>query len=59
MSMSLEDAAQVMRDAMREAVKRHSIWYLVQAGLMILAGFWRWSIRRSRRLRWCSSSDGC
>jgi len=38
MSMSLEDAAQVMRDAMRAAVKRHSIWYLVQAGLMILAG---------------------
>ncbi len=38
MSMSLEDAAQVMRDAMREAVKRHSVWYLVQAGLMILAG---------------------
>jgi uncharacterized membrane protein HdeD (DUF308 family) len=38
MSMSLEDAAQVMREAMRQTVKRHSLWYLVQSGLMILAG---------------------
>ena len=36
--MSLDAAAQVMRDAMREKVKRHSLWYLVQGGLMILAG---------------------
>ena len=36
--MSLEVAAQVMREAMRETVKRHSLWYLVQSGLMILAG---------------------
>jgi uncharacterized membrane protein HdeD (DUF308 family) len=36
--MSLEAAAQVMREAMRETVKRHSLWYLVQSGLMILAG---------------------
>jgi uncharacterized membrane protein HdeD (DUF308 family) len=36
--MSLETAAQVMREAMREKVKRHSLWYLVQGGLMILAG---------------------
>jgi uncharacterized membrane protein HdeD (DUF308 family) len=36
--MSLETAAQVMREAMREKVKRHSLWYLVQSGLMILAG---------------------
>jgi uncharacterized membrane protein HdeD (DUF308 family) len=35
---SLEAAAQVMREAMREKVKRHSLWYLVQGGLMILAG---------------------
>src|SRR5436190_38516 len=39
MSMSLEAAAQVMREAMRETVKRHSLWYLIQSGLMILAGF--------------------
>ncbi|MGA7486691.1 MAG: HdeD family acid-resistance protein [Xanthobacteraceae bacterium] len=38
MTMPLEVAAQVMREAMRETVKRHSLWYLVQAGLLILAG---------------------
>jgi uncharacterized membrane protein HdeD (DUF308 family) len=38
MTMSLEAAAQVMREAMRETVRRHSLWYLVQSGLMILAG---------------------
>src|SRR5215475_5861314 len=38
MTMPLEVAAQVMRDAMRETVKRHSLWYLVQSGLMIIAG---------------------
>lgn len=27
-----------MREAMREAVKRHSLWYLVQSALMILGG---------------------
>jgi uncharacterized membrane protein HdeD (DUF308 family) len=38
MSMSLEAAAQVMREAMRETVKRHSFWYLLQGSLMVLAG---------------------
>jgi len=38
MTMSLDDAAQVMREAMRETVKRHSLWYLVQGGVMIVAG---------------------
>jgi len=38
MTMSLEAAAQTMREAMRETVKRHSLWYLVQGGLMVLAG---------------------
>jgi uncharacterized membrane protein HdeD (DUF308 family) len=38
MTMSLEAAAQAMREAMRETVKRHSLWYLVQGGLMIVAG---------------------
>jgi uncharacterized membrane protein HdeD (DUF308 family) len=38
MSMSLEAAAQTMREAMRETVKRHSLLYLVQGGLMVLAG---------------------
>jgi uncharacterized membrane protein HdeD (DUF308 family) len=38
MSMSLEAAAQVMREALRETVRRHSLWYLVQGGLMALGG---------------------
>src|SRR5215218_2811580 len=38
MSMSLEAAAEVMREAMRETVKRHSLWYLIQSALMIAAG---------------------
>lgn len=38
MSMSLDAASQIMREAMRETVKRHSLWYLVQSALMILAG---------------------
>ena len=38
MSMSVEAAAQVMCEAMREAVKRHSLWYLVQSALMVLTG---------------------
>ena len=38
MSMSVAAAAGVIREAMRDAVKRHSLWYLVQSGLMILAG---------------------
>jgi uncharacterized membrane protein HdeD (DUF308 family) len=38
MSMSVESAAQVIREAMREKIKRHSHWYLLQSGLMILAG---------------------
>ena len=36
MTMSLEAAARAMREAMRQTVKRHSLWYLVQGGLMIL-----------------------
>ncbi len=38
MTMSLDDAARAMREAMRETVKRHSLWYLVQGGVMIVAG---------------------
>src|SRR6516162_5055981 len=38
MTMSLDAAAQVMREAMRETVRRHSLWYLVQGGVMVLAG---------------------
>jgi hypothetical protein len=38
MSMTVEAAAEVMRESMRETVKRHSTWYLVQSALMVLAG---------------------
>jgi uncharacterized membrane protein HdeD (DUF308 family) len=36
--MSLDQAAEVMRSAMRDVIKRHSLWYLLQGGLMILTG---------------------
>ena len=38
MTMSLEAAAGAMREAMRETVKRHSLWYLIQGILMVLGG---------------------
>jgi uncharacterized membrane protein HdeD (DUF308 family) len=38
MTMSLEAAAQAMREAMRATVKRHSLWYLIQGALMVLGG---------------------
>lgn len=37
-SMSVESASQVIREAMRDKIKQHSYWYIVQSGLMILAG---------------------
>ena len=36
--ISLESASQVMREAMRQTIKRYSMWYVVQGGLMMLAG---------------------
>jgi len=36
--MSLDQAAEVMRSAMRDVIKRHSLWYLLQGGLMVLTG---------------------
>ena len=38
MAISLQDAAAVMREALRETVKRYSPWYLVQGVLMVAAG---------------------
>jgi len=38
MSVSLEAASEVMREAMRDAVRRHSFWYLAQGALMVVAG---------------------
>lgn len=36
--MSLSAASSALREATRRVVKKHSIWYLLQAGLMVLAG---------------------
>ncbi len=38
MAMTLDEAAAVMREAMRETVRKYSTWYLLQGGLMIVAG---------------------
>jgi uncharacterized membrane protein HdeD (DUF308 family) len=38
MAMSLDVAAEVFRDAMRETVKRHSLWYLIKGVLLVAAG---------------------
>ena len=38
MSISLEAAAQVFREAMRETVRRYSLWYLIQGVLLVVAG---------------------
>jgi uncharacterized membrane protein HdeD (DUF308 family) len=36
--MSVDQAAKVMRSAMRDTIKRHSMWYLLQGALMVIAG---------------------
>ena len=38
MAMSLDAAAEVFREAMREAVKRYSLWYLIEGALLVVAG---------------------
>ena len=38
MAVSLEAAAEAFREAMRAAVKRYVLWYLVDGGLMVAAG---------------------
>ena len=38
MTMSIEAAAQALREATRETVRRYSIWYLIQGVLMVIAG---------------------
>ena len=39
MAISLDAAAEVFREAMRDAVKRYSLWYLIEGLLLIAAGF--------------------
>lgn len=38
MSMSVDAAAEVFREAMRQAVKRYSLWYLVEGIVLVAAG---------------------
>ena len=38
MTMSVEAAAQALREATRETVRRYSTWYLIQGILMVIAG---------------------
>jgi len=37
-SLTAESASEVLRESMRESVRRHSAWYLLQSVLMVLAG---------------------
>src|SRR5215210_1021997 len=38
MALSLDAAAEVFREAMRDTVQRYSLWYLIQGVLLIAAG---------------------
>lgn len=38
MAITIDAAAAAMREAMRETVKRYSLWYLIQGILMVIAG---------------------
>ena len=38
MALSVADAAEVFRQALRDSLKRHSIWYLVQGVILVIAG---------------------
>ena len=37
--ISVDQAAKIMRSALRDAIHRHSLWYLAQGVLMVVAGF--------------------
>lgn len=36
--ITVDQAARIMRNAMRDAIKRHSLWYMIQGILMMVAG---------------------
>ena len=38
MTMSVQAAAQALREATRETVRKYSTWYLIQGILMVMAG---------------------
>jgi uncharacterized membrane protein HdeD (DUF308 family) len=58
MATSLDAAAAAMRDAMRDTVRRYSLWYLVQGILMVVVGVlalsypWIASVAIVRLLGW-------
>jgi uncharacterized membrane protein HdeD (DUF308 family) len=58
MAISLDAAAATMRDAMRQTVRRYSLWYLVQGILMVVTGVlaliypWIASVAMVRLLGW-------
>ena len=58
MAVSLDAAAAAMRDAMRQTVRRYSLWYLVQGMLMVVTGVlaliypWIASVAMVRLLGW-------
>jgi uncharacterized membrane protein HdeD (DUF308 family) len=64
MSISLDAAAAAMRDAMREAVRHYSLWYLVQGVLMVVIGVlaliypWIASVAIVRLLGWFLIASG-
>ena len=58
MTISLDTAAAAMRDAMRQTVRRYSLWYLIQGILMVATGVlaliypWIASVAMVRLLGW-------
>ena len=58
MAISLDTAAAAMRDAMRQTVRRYSLWYLIQGILMVATGVlaliypWIASVAMVRLLGW-------
>ena len=59
MALSLDAAAEVFREAMRDTVKRHSLWYLIQGVLLIATGILAIVYPSSPRQRWLCSWAGC
>ena len=37
-NISMESASQVLREGMRETIKKYSYWYMIQGGVMMVAG---------------------
>ncbi len=38
MTMPVSAAAEILREAVRDTVRRHSLWFLIQAALMVAGG---------------------